>query len=368
MKQNYIFAANHRVKTRLTLCMKSYILSILSLGLLLTACDNEIEINAEYQDIPIVYGIIDGSEDTNFFRIQRGYLGTEAASASFNSTDSLYYTSVDASINEYNANGDLLRTIPLVEDQTSRALDTGLFTTEGFRLYRFDDPAAIEFNSNYEYEITLTTPSGATADSRTAIVGDIDLVTPPQPITNRIFNGLIRFYRASNAVVYETYLDFNYFEIDRNATPQKSETKTVHINLGRKVPNNNVGSSPEQVELDRFRLYDILAGSIEPAPDGVYRFFDDVTITVYAGGTDLYTYMQLNQPTTSLNQNQPEFPGINGGTGLFSSRNKTVRDSVDLQSTFKTGFYNSPVACDLRFSFIEGTDTCYCRNGVKYCE
>lgn len=51
--------------------MKNYLFATyISLLLLsISSCDNKIEINAGYKEIPIVYGLIDISEDQHYIRI-----------------------------------------------------------------------------------------------------------------------------------------------------------------------------------------------------------------------------------------------------------------------------------------------------------
>ena len=56
----------------------------------LYACDNEVDIAAPYKDITVLYGLLDPNEDTNWIRVERGYLGNAAASAAFYDVDSCY--------------------------------------------------------------------------------------------------------------------------------------------------------------------------------------------------------------------------------------------------------------------------------------
>ena len=54
--------------------MKKILLALCTL-VALFSCDNEVDINAEYQDLSIIYGMLNPKLDSNYVRVQRGYLG-----------------------------------------------------------------------------------------------------------------------------------------------------------------------------------------------------------------------------------------------------------------------------------------------------
>ena len=50
-------------------------LSLLAAVMVFNACSTDVELYADYKDIPIIYGLLDASQDTNFFRINRAFSG-----------------------------------------------------------------------------------------------------------------------------------------------------------------------------------------------------------------------------------------------------------------------------------------------------
>jgi hypothetical protein len=50
------------------------------------------------------------------------------------------------------------------------------------------------------------------------------------------------------------------------------------------------------------------------------RYTGSVDFYVYAGGTELATYMEVNEPSSSIIQERPEYSNIENGIGIFSSR------------------------------------------------
>jgi len=78
--------------------MNRSLFGLLMLLFLLSACDNELNVRADYEDLTVLYAILDPKEDTNYVRVQRAYLGDAPASASYNETDSLYYDTADIQV------------------------------------------------------------------------------------------------------------------------------------------------------------------------------------------------------------------------------------------------------------------------------
>ena len=48
-------------------------LSLLACMAFFNACTTDVELYADYKDIPVVYGLIDATTDTNFVRINRAF-------------------------------------------------------------------------------------------------------------------------------------------------------------------------------------------------------------------------------------------------------------------------------------------------------
>ena len=58
------------MKTRL------FFFSLLTVLAIFSACSTDVDIYADYKDVPIVYGLLDYRADTNFIKITRAFCGT----------------------------------------------------------------------------------------------------------------------------------------------------------------------------------------------------------------------------------------------------------------------------------------------------
>ncbi len=359
--------------------MKRFLRYSLVLGLLasvLISCDNEIDINAEYQDLTIIYGMLDPRADTNYVRIQRGYLGDAAASASYGQSDSLYYDSTDISvvIREYEYEGNVvLREAPLIYDDNIE-LEEGIFTGEGHHLYRV--PSSFNIERDKEYEVVVTRlADGSVASARTGIVGSLDLRQPSPFLTARFFDGRIEFrvnqdidVSTPEATVkmtaYQATIYFHYKEVDLRTGAEVFKTEEIRLPLEEST------FDEQNLLFDGGQLNAALAGRIEEDPDkNILRFFQSMDIAITGASEELMTYIDLNRPATGVNQNRPQYEQVINGTGILSSRTSIYRDEIKLQPRVYDRLLVSSTTCDLNFARVErnGLDTCICDNNQKQC-
>jgi hypothetical protein len=70
----------------------------------LVACSNDIEINAPYQDIAVVYSFLDQNEPVQYIRIEKVYQNNASLSTAEGAklSDSLYFDSLEVSLTNVN--------------------------------------------------------------------------------------------------------------------------------------------------------------------------------------------------------------------------------------------------------------------------
>lgn len=344
------------------------LLTLASFGLF-TSCETEIDVTSDWEDVTVVYGLLDPAANTNWIRVQRGYLGSAPASASFNQPDSLYYDSLEVILQAYNVNSNGVSNpegppIRLNVDYETKDMEPGPFTTEDFRLYRTN----ASLDEDLRYELTVKKPGTDYPDARatTDLVGikqsqfsgfrflrPRDFATPTNPPE---FNGNIEWAPSKNASIYEIDIDFHYKEFDRT-------TKDVvykKISLDYETLSGFLSSTKVESKQNINSFYQMVAGNLE-VNENKLRFFEKMKITVWAGGEHLETYVKLNEPSPGVNQAKPEFPQIENGTGLFSSRTKISLDNIVITTSADRPYYLNPILCDRNFALAQGLDTCFCR-------
>ncbi len=342
-------------------------IALLSL-LFLLACDNELDINTDWKDVAVVYGLLDATADTNFIRIERGYLGSEPARNSYDKPDSLYYKELTAVLNRYrigdnNERGSLAESYNLIQDFTSRQLnDNGPFTTEGYRLYRVPESAII--TDGFEYELVVSKPSGPDVTASSRVLDTLRIIRPPDLISGREFNGLLEWTSLDGRIfLFQPYYYFYYKEY--NLDTKESVIKEI-VYQYPDVPRKSSGNY-EIKFANQAAFFSYIANRIETKPN-VLRFFDHMRFEVWGADENLTTYMNLKAPASTFNQNRPDFTNVENGVGIFASRFKVSLDNVTLSDagsfSYRDYLNQSQIMCAKRFAFVDVStgDTCVCND------
>ena len=136
--------------------MKKTFISFLSSLILLISCTTDFELNAPYKTIPIVYGLLDQSQDTQFVKINRSFLGygNNVNYAAIN--DCTEFNHVIAVLEEYNEFGNMIDQDTLRELMVG-GLDPGIFYEDSQKVYFFEslNDTLLEENS---YHLKVSVP------------------------------------------------------------------------------------------------------------------------------------------------------------------------------------------------------------------
>src|SRR5690606_65293 len=98
--------------------------------------------------------------------------------------------------------------------------------------------------------------------------------------------------------------------------------KTVKISLGEQKTTTTEGGDILVFTLNGANFFSALSNNI-PAnlPNLSSRRINNCVLEVISAGVDLATYIAVNEPSTSITQNKPEYSNLTNALGIFSSRN-----------------------------------------------
>ena len=300
--------------------MKSRIFLLLSLFSGLIACKNDIDINAPYKNIPIVYGFLDQNEATQFIRIEKLYQnsGTQSTAEGAQIADSMYFDSL------------VVKVINIVSKDTFLCTrvdtipkDSGFFSNARNTLYACKIPK--NNNANEIYELSIYYPkNNIYFTASTPLVKD-DIIYArttvfSTDVSNHIFQ--FRFKTGRNSALYNLNIKYVYKEMNA-ADTNIFEFKTIDYDLAK-----NKDFSPDRDVTENIitRNYiNYLKARIPADPNKIRRSIHLEFIT-YGGAPEFRTMLDLNKPNLSIVQKNPQYSNIsNGGLGIFSSRNYTAR-------------------------------------------
>lgn len=339
-------------------------LSALILTFTLFSCETDVDVNGEWEDITIVYGLLNPKDSVQSIRVQRAYLGDGDVLQMAAISDSIYYNdSLNVVLQKWVGNQQVGADIPLTPVYVNK--EDGDFATEGHYVYQTSSTNPVELDvdtDGVEYKLVINNiDKDKEIKSSTGIVKDFVITGPFSPMIN--FNSTskleITWDTPENGKVYLPVIRFNYHE--------DGEPKYIDWFLNSKTSSTTNGGAELNVKTERSNFYSFLAENIEPSETKV-RLVDSLALDfyVYAGAEEYHLYQQINGPSNSVVQEKPEFTNIENGIGIFSSRNYAKMSRAINPATLDEIVFGD-ITCGLHFGKIEvlGTneiDTVFCNN------
>jgi hypothetical protein len=333
------------MKTRL------FFFSLLTVLAIFSACSTDVDIYADYKDVPIVYGLLDYRADTNFIKITRAFCGTNdnpinANEVALIADSSNYPGKLEARLIELKSGiGGIYEPTGcefVLDTMTIHDKEAGTFYSPDQKIYYTTEQLNARTNgSRYKYRLKVVKPDGDTVTAQTTMVGDEEF---------RILSGSANFqmeqsdkltkimFKADGmASLYDVKIQFNYGE---QHAGEEMKWKHVSRSFGTKSLDRyqRVEGSEDSYYLEYsvnwlFNALESAIGS-DTVVDGnhpnVVRHIGSFVISISAGGDDMSMYYsanqaQLNSPMSLVSL----YTNIDGGYGLFSSRT-TVEKTVKL--------------------------------------
>lgn len=304
------------------------------------SCSTDVDLYADYKDVPVVYGMIDVTADTNIIKITKAFCGNNDNPINANEVALMYDSSnysekLNAYIVElqstsgqsYQATGRMF----ILDTLTIHDKEDGVFYAPNQLLYYTTE----RFNGNgggkkYRYRLVVVKPDGDTVTAETTPLGGEDLAIVSAGVTFQsspadALNKLM-FRSSEEGVIYDFKMQFNYRE---QHVGQEMVRKHVSWSYGAKpLSSYEKVSNTDNAYYHYYSpntLFNVLAQAIgsdtvwsESHPN-VVRYIDDFVVIMSVGGHELYQYYENNNVLES-SFSVTNFSNINGGVGLFSSR------------------------------------------------
>lgn len=340
-------------------------LSLLACMAVFNACSTDVELYADYKDIPVIYGLLDASQDTNFVRINRAFSSNNDHPINANEValiaDSCNYPGkLRAYIVEYKTvygnNYDPTGRIIELDTMTIHDKEMGTFYAPDQKVYFTDEQFKVNSGGNkYRYKLFVH-KGNDTITAETGLVGgeDFKIINVGLSFTSEPSDktGKIKFKAADNAVFYDMKMSF-YYEESINGGPfvQKHVTYSFGAesidDLG--VEDGTYYFSYSENTL--FNLLEVAIGAdtvVNPNHPNVVRhicYLDSqnkypMDIVLSAGGDELYNYIQVNSQS-GFSQTVPDYTNITGGYGVFSSR-VNLNKQVSINSRAMVDLFSKP--------------------------
>ena len=288
--------------------------------ILFSSCETDFDVNAQWEEVTIVYGLIDPNIEDQLIKINKAFLGEGDALQMASIADSSNYNPSDLLVrihrirqqafNQY----DTISSVTL--NDTILDKDDGLFSTDNNIIYTFKKPSSFyNTNSLYALEI-INLISGNKVTSQTEIINTFSFESLNPSFEWGLYNGdlpdslkfrtkNIEWQPSTNGVIYQLDIVINYIE----------NNDTINLPWSQPLVEYTSGNMSLKIKGDQF--FQFLTTNLT---NNTPKQFLNLDLVMTVGSDDLKTYINVNKPFSGIVQERPVFSNINNGVGLFSSR------------------------------------------------
>jgi hypothetical protein len=311
-------------------CFRFILLFILMIPVFFS-CNKDLNVNAEWKDITVVYGLLDQTADTTFIKITKAFLGPGDAMQFAKIPDSSNYPDkLEVRLAEYN-NTDSL---------TSYLCDTITVHNKkkGDSIFYYPDQlmyyTKVKLDENHNYKLNIrNTKTGKVITGHTELIQHFEIFRPQ--VTISFNSGLpteVEWSPAKNGKRYQIIVRFYYQEwMGSGDTTTKYIDWTVRNNILTLDP-TSTQHFHEYISGDGFYTF---VGSKIDTSSIIKRNADRCAIIFSVATADLNTYMEVTEPSTTIVQEKPPFTNIENGIGLFAARFTKIQDSLSFSNQTK---------------------------------
>lgn len=319
-----------------------------------SACSTEVNLEAEWKDIPIVYGFLNIQDTAHYVRVQKAFLepGGDALEIAQNS-DSIYYDEVTVVL-ENLTQGTSFVLERVNGENEGYAKEDGLFANSPNVLYKI---SAEEANLEGGDEVSIRVERGdevSPATAETIVLNKIDSVgSSPSPNINRWrYNQLlsVAWRPGPEARIFDVRFIIHYREVTPGEM-MEPVPKTVEWVVNKSVLREDADSEREKVDISGQSFYSFLGSAIPPS-QGEIRLFDYIDIVITGAGEEFRDYVLVEQANTGITsaQNIPVYTNIEGGLGVFTSRYQLRRRGLRLGGEARDSLENGMFTRDINFN------------------
>ena len=300
--------------------IKFIIVVFIILFVTLVQCKNDFKVNEDWSDISVVYGLISSKDTVHYIRLSKAFLGEQDAYQMAQVSDSLYYKNAIVYIEEDGTSNKIY----FSKDSTIQK-DSGIFAYDKNIYYKAISPLSI--NPDAKYKLNIFT-NGKTITSETSLLQSF-IIEPLPPNSVSLYQsdkGLtVKWTSQPNARIFETNVRFYYYEITSDTTTDTTK-KYIDIKLATQTTLSILGNENMEALLTGGTFLTTVGNKVPNNTNVLKRVVAhaSIEVTISVGSDDLYTYMQVNQPSTGIVSERPVFSNISNGLGLFTSKYETI--------------------------------------------
>ena len=299
--------------------MKNKIILLL-FSVFFLSCETDFDVNAEWQDVTVVFGLLDPNNEDQLIKINKAFLGPGDALQRASVADSTNYDPSEITVKVHRVKQqqfggyDTLASVTLSDTLLEK--DEGLFSTEENIIYTFKKPSSF-YNTNSLYLLDiLNENTQERITSETEIINTFSFESLNPSFEWGLYNGElpdslkfrtknIEWQKSPNGLIYQLDIVINFLE----------NNDTVNLVWSQPLVEYTSGNMSLQIKGEQF--FQFLVNNLD---NNTVKQFLNLDLVMTIGTVELKTYIDVNKPFSGIVQERPTYKNINNGIGLFSSR------------------------------------------------
>ena len=294
--------------------------------LALLGCDNDLNLITDYEDIPVVYGLLSVDDPVHYVRVERAYLDPETSALDLALIpDSIYY-SEDVTVRlQKVSTGELFEMDRVNGEDIGLPRDPGIFASSPNILYALD-AEDIELEGGDQVKLIIDRPGLAEASAQTTMVRPFAKGVNSPPSTTSGSQGLFIFPDETSTWSFQVNQTARVYDVSLLITVETSRNGTVTSvdEVEWVIENSYRPDDSDQtvalITVENNGFYNALAAALD-AENGVSRRVTGLEYVVTGAGTALNSFLNITAANTGITsaQERPRFTNVEGGEGVFSS-------------------------------------------------
>jgi len=351
-------------KTLIVLCLPAFFAS----------CNNDLEITADWKDVPVVYGILNTQDTVHHVRLNKAFLGQGDVMTMAQEFDSLHYNEGNTGLRlvAHKRVGGQFVTTKVVEMEATDEFvkPEGIFSSPAQTVYKTTEQ--LDHNRFYSAEVYDKDLDSVIASNIIPIdvLGPLKMIKPsPYAPLNLVPNSYVskaEWRSLEGGKLYELKIRFYYVE---QQITDLSDTLHKHIDwvFPYRQSSGITGGENMSISIDVEQFLNFLAVNIQEDPN-VYRQVTGMfgvqgaggfsithscmDFTLLAAGEELSTYILLNENSGSMVTERPEYTNIENGLGILSSRTSDFIEGIKINNLSNDEIAFNDITKHLNFAYF----------------
>jgi len=321
-----------------------FVLMLVSM-IVLSSCDNDIELVAPYRNIPVTYGLLDKNDTAQYIRVEKAYLDPAVSALILaQEPDSLYYPQLDVVL-ENLTSGDEYSLTRVDGNLEGYPRASGVFAESPNWMYKIKS-SAMRMRSGDRFRIKIDRGEPyEEITGTTTLIGDLILVRP-RPGSSLDFSG-----QGDQSIVWQGDAASRFFDVVLYIYVSEWDPSTSDPKRVIEIPWELARSLTDpRLNFSKKEIYSLLANRLEEDPSLV-RSLDSFKLEIKAGGEELYRFIQVSLANTGITASQeiPRVTNLSEGYGVFSSKASLTESDFDITRATFDSLKTNPLTAPLNF-------------------